>query len=86
MPKASIEAFGGGEFQAAAGHEEVALRVEEAQVAGAEPAVGGEHTGGGLGVAVVAPHDPGVGHADLALHARLQLFVGINELSYVGEG
>src|SRR5262245_8369608 len=49
--------------------EEESLAVEEAQLARAQPSVGRERALRRLGILVVALHDAGTLHADLALHA-----------------
>src|SRR5438552_8280778 len=49
---------------------EIALGVDESKIAGAQPAVGGQHLRGRLGVVVVALHHPRALHADLALDIR----------------
>src|SRR5438105_1171872 len=49
---------------------EIALGVDESEIAGAQPAVGGQHLRRRLGVVVVALHHPRALHADLALDIR----------------
>src|SRR4029453_6838874 len=58
---------------------EKALRVDEAQVAGAEPAVGGEHLRGRGRVVVVTLNHARTLHADLGLDALFDLLLAVHD-------
>src|SRR5205085_7607020 len=65
-------------------HEEVAVRVGIADVAGVQPALGIDHGRGGVGPAQVALHHLWPAHADLALFALTELGPagGVDDLAF----